>query len=116
MMDLGEQADRVKFVIRDRGSNFTAAFDAVLADAGIRTVLCNIQPPRRPSHVPAHSSSPAQPPFRSHTGSSTGSRAGAIPVIDYLRRGEALCSLWPVMSSARRGCRRAVPAGVGGGR
>ncbi len=24
-MDLGEQADRVKFVIRDRGSNFTAA-------------------------------------------------------------------------------------------
>jgi putative transposase len=26
--------------------NFTAAFDAVLADAGIRTVLCNIQTPR----------------------------------------------------------------------
>ena len=44
-MDLGEQADRVKFMIRDRGSNFTAAFDAVLADAGIRTVLCNIQTP-----------------------------------------------------------------------
>ncbi len=41
MMDLGEQADRVKFMIRDRGSNFTAAFDAVLAGAGIRTVLCN---------------------------------------------------------------------------
>ena len=46
IMDLGEQADRVKFMIRDRGSNFTAAFDAVLADAGIRTVLCNIQTPR----------------------------------------------------------------------
>ena len=46
MMDLGEQAERVKFVIRDRGSNFTAAFDAVLADAGIRTVLCNTQTPR----------------------------------------------------------------------
>ena len=45
-MDLGEQADRVKFMIRDRGSNFTAAFDAVLADAGIRTVLCNIRTPR----------------------------------------------------------------------
>ena len=45
-MDLGEQADQVKFMIRDRGSNFTAAFDAVLADAGIRTVLCNIQTPR----------------------------------------------------------------------
>ena len=46
LMDLGEQADRVKFMIRDRGSNFTAAFDVVLADAGIRTVLCNIQTPR----------------------------------------------------------------------
>jgi transposase InsO family protein len=45
-MDLGGQADRVKFMIRDRGSNFTAAFDAILADAGIRTVLCNIQTPR----------------------------------------------------------------------
>ena len=33
-------------MIRDRGSNFTAAFDAVLADAGIRTVLCNIWTPR----------------------------------------------------------------------
>jgi len=38
-MDLGEHAHRVKFMIRDRGSDFTAAFDAVLADAGIRTVL-----------------------------------------------------------------------------
>ncbi len=46
MMDLGEQAGRVKFMIRDRGSNFAAAFDAVLADAGIRTVLGNIQTPR----------------------------------------------------------------------
>jgi hypothetical protein len=45
-MDIGDQADRVKFMIRDRGSNFTTAFDAVLADAGIRTVLCSIQPPR----------------------------------------------------------------------
>jgi len=45
-MDLGDQAHRAKFMIRDRGSNFTAAFDAVLADTGIRTVLCNIQTPR----------------------------------------------------------------------
>jgi len=45
-MDLGEQAYRARFMIRDRGSNFTAAFDAVLADAGIRTVLCNVQTPR----------------------------------------------------------------------
>ena len=46
LMDLGGQADRVKFIIRDRGSNFTAAFDAVLADAGIRTMLCNVRTPR----------------------------------------------------------------------
>jgi putative transposase len=46
LMDLGGQADRVKFMIRDRGSNFTAAFDAVLADAGIRTMLCNVRTPR----------------------------------------------------------------------
>ena len=39
-MDLGEQAHQVRFLIRDRGSNYTAAFDAVLAGAGIRIVLC----------------------------------------------------------------------------
>jgi len=46
LMDLGDQADRVKFMIRDRGVNFTAAFDAVLAAAGVRTVLCNVRTPR----------------------------------------------------------------------
>ncbi len=46
IMDLGDQADRVRFMIRDRGSNFTTAFDAILADAGIRTVLCNVRTPR----------------------------------------------------------------------
>ena len=46
LMDLGDQGRQVKFMIRDRGPNFTAAFDAVLADAGIRTVLCNVRTPR----------------------------------------------------------------------
>ena len=46
IMDLGDHADRVRFMIRDRGPNFTAAFDAVRADAGIRTVLCNVRTPR----------------------------------------------------------------------
>src|ERR1039457_5395705 len=46
LMDLGEQTHRVKFMIRDRGSNFTTAFDAVLAGAGIRTVPCNVRTPR----------------------------------------------------------------------
>ena len=46
LMDLGRQAHRVKFMIRDRGSNFTAVFDAVLAGADIRTVVCNVATPR----------------------------------------------------------------------
>ena len=46
IMDLGDQAHRAKFMIRDRGSNVTAAFDTVLADAGIQTVLRNVQTPR----------------------------------------------------------------------
>jgi len=45
-MDLGDQVHLVKFMIRDRGSNFTTAFDAVLAGAGIRTMLCNVRTPR----------------------------------------------------------------------
>jgi transposase InsO family protein len=46
IMDLGERAHRAKFMIRDRGSDYTSAFNAVLADAGIRTVLCNVRTPR----------------------------------------------------------------------
>jgi len=46
IMDLGGQAERMKFMIRDRGPDFTAAFDAVLAGAGIRTILCNVRTPR----------------------------------------------------------------------
>jgi putative transposase len=46
IMDFGGQAEQMKFMIRDRGSDFTAAFDAVLADAGILTVLCNVRTPR----------------------------------------------------------------------
>src|SRR5690349_7394940 len=42
----GDQAHRARFMIRDRGSNYTAAFDAVLASAGIRTALCNARTPR----------------------------------------------------------------------
>ncbi|MBV1855781.1 integrase core domain-containing protein [Catellatospora tritici] len=45
LLDLGERADRFRFLIRDRGGQFTAAFDAVLADAGV--TACKI-PPRSP--------------------------------------------------------------------
>jgi hypothetical protein len=46
LMDLGGQAHRVKFMIRGRGSNFTAVFDAILAGADIRTVVCHVATPR----------------------------------------------------------------------
>ena len=49
IMDLGEQAHQVKFMIRDRGSNFTSAFDAVPAGAGIEVVKI---PPRSPRAKP----------------------------------------------------------------
>ena len=35
LIDLGDQAHRVKFMIRDRSPDFTFAFDAVLAGGGI---------------------------------------------------------------------------------
>ena len=37
---------RVKFMIRDHGSNFTTAFNAVLPGAGIWIVLCSVRTPR----------------------------------------------------------------------
>jgi putative transposase len=44
-MDLGESATRFRFLIRDRAGQFTDAFDAVLAGAGIEVVKI---PPRSP--------------------------------------------------------------------
>jgi putative transposase len=45
-MDLDGQAEKIKFLIRDRDSKFVAAFDAVFQSAGIRIVKSPIRAPR----------------------------------------------------------------------
>jgi len=45
-MDLGERAGRFKFLIRDRDSKFTAAFDEVLAGNGVRIIKAPARSPR----------------------------------------------------------------------
>jgi putative transposase len=46
VMDLGDHATQFRFLVRDRAGQFTAAFDAVLADAGIKVVKIPRRCPR----------------------------------------------------------------------
>jgi putative transposase len=46
LMDLGDRAAGFRFLVRDRAGQFTASFDAVLADAGITAVKIPPQSPR----------------------------------------------------------------------
>src|SRR5664280_3740437 len=46
LMDLDEHLDTVKFLLRDRDTKFTAAFDAVFTSTGIRILRIPIRAPR----------------------------------------------------------------------
>ncbi len=45
-LGLGERLEDIKFLIRDRGSNFIASFDAVFQAAGTRILRTAVQAPR----------------------------------------------------------------------
>ncbi|WP_214322970.1 integrase core domain-containing protein [Nonomuraea sediminis] len=50
LIDTDTDATKLKFLIRDRGGQFTDAFDAVFADAGLRVIKSPPQAPKANAH------------------------------------------------------------------
>ena len=68
LMDLGDRAAGFRFLVRDRAGQFTASFDAVLADAGIQVVKI---PPAARARTLTRKGSCSPPGPRSPTGCSS---------------------------------------------
>ena len=108
-MDLDDAGMSVKFVLHDRDASFTAAFDAVLADAGIRTVLCNTQTPRMKPRVAYCTSSGRCAVFWCRPGQTVA--VGSDILVGVLRVSGAVRRRWVSL----RPCARAGGLGPGGG-
>jgi putative transposase len=51
LMDLEDSGGRARFLIRDRDAKYTAAFDTLMTDAGIKIVITGIRMPRMNSLI-----------------------------------------------------------------